>query len=160
MGREPWLHELLDRLGLFDADRDGALSRPELLDFIVRGLGEPAEHAAEEADFFLHDGPEADANFLRQGNNGSTAMALGGLAEFYARASVHRPADVRRNLQALGLAGTVPERPEERPHVGAVLCTIREHREGVCTIEEAGAGTSAGALLHTGVPTSVVQFSA
>jgi hypothetical protein len=120
---EAWVQELASKVSAFDGDGDGALNTAELLAFIVRGLQEPEEDAEGTAHFFMFGGTEADLSFLAADGDG---MTLAGVVDFYKRASVRRAADVRDDLQALGLVCTVPERLYEKENalLGKAQCTL------------------------------------
>ena len=102
------MQELAEKLAEFDANQDGVLNGQQLRGFIVEGL----QRSDPEPDvvFFTKTGPEADPAFLAAGG-----MLLEGLLKFYTKASVGRARAVRRNLKALGLTHTVPERHYEKP---------------------------------------------
>jgi hypothetical protein len=107
---EPWVQEFAGKLAEFDVDQDGVLNGQELKNFSLGRGSYNEKDAARVVEFFMKTGPEADPAFLA-----ADGMLLEGLLKFYTNASAGRAIAVRKDLEALGLTHTVPERHGEKP---------------------------------------------
>jgi Ran GTPase-activating protein (RanGAP) involved in mRNA processing and transport len=83
----------------FDRDKDGVLSKEELIAFSTQGLECERDNGKTNQVFFCTGGPEARPEYL----NDAGDMTVDGLVGFYRQAAIGRPDAVVGNMKSLGI---------------------------------------------------------